>query len=82
MMGNTKQLYVFACVRSTQAVFSMTPTDLRTARKELGLTQAGLAAKLGVTSTAVAYWERGERPMPEWMALVLRGIKAEREVQA
>ena len=53
----------------------MTPTDLRTARKALCLTQAGLAGELGCTKTAVAYWERGERPMPPWMVLAIEGLR-------
>jgi len=43
-------------------------------RKQLALTQAGLAVELGCTKTAVAYWERGERPMPPWMHLALAGL--------
>src|SRR4051812_43665122 len=36
-------------------------TALRGRREALGLTQAALAACLGVTSTTVARWERGEK---------------------
>ncbi len=41
---------------------------LRAIRKQLGLTQVQFAERLGVTSTAVAYWERGERPIGEPVA--------------
>lgn len=60
----------------------MIPEDLRAARKQLGLTQAGLAAALGVTTTAVAYWERGERPMPPWMDLAIDGLRSRRSENA
>jgi DNA-binding transcriptional regulator YiaG len=36
------------------------PLHIRTTRGELGLTQAGLAALLGVTETTVRRWERGQ----------------------
>lgn len=39
----------------------MRGADLRRRRTDLGLSQAALAARLGVTSTTVARWERGER---------------------
>lgn len=38
----------------------MTGDDLRTARNQLGLTQAGLASLLGVHANVIARWERGE----------------------
>ena len=41
---------------------------LRTIRKLLGLTQAMLAAQLGVAPNTVARWERGERSIPEPVA--------------
>ncbi|WP_447979039.1 helix-turn-helix domain-containing protein [Candidatus Nitrospira bockiana] len=43
----------------------VTGEELRRRRKELGLTQAQLAADLGVTVTTVARWERGERGISE-----------------
>ncbi len=44
----------------------MTPEELRNARIHLGLSQAGLAAALGVAggSRTVGRWERGERAVP------------------
>ena len=41
----------------------MTPDEFRAARKLLGLTQAGLAAVLGRSKSAVEKWERGEVDM-------------------
>lgn len=45
----------------------MTPADLRTARKTLGLTQHGLAEALRMGKwgfQSVAKWEKGEIPVP------------------
>jgi predicted ATPase/DNA-binding CsgD family transcriptional regulator/DNA-binding XRE family transcriptional regulator len=44
-----------------QAEDVLLPTELRARRQALGLTQAGLAALLRVTSTTVARWERNEQ---------------------
>lgn len=44
----------------------MTPTELRAARKRLGMTQAQLAAALLLGNDgnrAVRRWEKGERPI-------------------
>jgi transcriptional regulator with XRE-family HTH domain len=49
----------------------MTGKTLRQKRTQLGLTQAQLAKKLGVTVTAVARWERGERKIFEPVARLL-----------
>lgn len=45
----------------------MTPTEFRTARKSLGLTQHGLAEVLRMGKwgfQSVAKWEKGEVPIP------------------
>jgi len=39
----------------------MTDKQVKRIRKKLGLTQASMAAKLGVTVTTVARWEIGVR---------------------
>lgn len=39
----------------------MTPDDIKALRAKLGLTQAKLAAKVGVTLGAVQHWEAGIR---------------------
>ena len=39
--------------------------QVRERRKELGLTQSELAARLEVTGAAISSWERGEKPVPE-----------------
>ena len=43
---------------------AMQPTELRTIRQRLHLTQAGLAARLGVAGPTVNRWERGTRKIP------------------
>ncbi len=52
----------------------MTGEEVRRIRKRLGLTQAGLAARLGVAANSVARWERGELGIREPVARLLRLI--------
>jgi transcriptional regulator with XRE-family HTH domain len=53
----------------------VTGAALRERRKAAGLTQAALAAKLGVTQAAVAQWERGKRPVPTMAGVALEAIR-------
>jgi DNA-binding XRE family transcriptional regulator len=41
----------------------MTATELKNARRELGLNKAEIAARLRVHYQAYVKWERGERPI-------------------
>lgn len=50
----------------------MKATELRRLRKVLGLTQAGLAEAVGVTSNAIALAERGERGISEPLARLVK----------
>ena len=50
----------------------MTGQELRAQRRRLGLTQRLLAERVGVTSTSVARWERGERGISEPVARLVR----------
>lgn len=49
----------------------MTPTEIRSTRKALGLTQAELAALFGVSRDTILRAERGDRPIPGLAALYL-----------
>ncbi len=42
----------------------MTPTQFKKTRENLGLSQAALAERLGVTVHAVRKWEQGQRAIP------------------
>lgn len=55
----------------------MTPTGLKRIRRELALTQAELAALLGVGRVAVARWEAGARKISEPVARLIQRILAE-----
>jgi len=65
----------------------MTPRQVKTLRKNLGLTQSALARNLGVGRSAVNNWERGsQKPLPmavKFMELLLwlqeRDIKYEQK---
>lgn len=46
---------------------------IRTLRTEAGLSQAGLAARLGVSANTVARWERGEQQPPPDVLDQVRG---------
>jgi len=50
----------------------MTATELYRLRRVLGLTQAGLAKAVGVTSNAIALAERGERGIGEPLARLVK----------
>ena len=49
----------------------MTRHGFRQLRKELGLSQAQLAAAMGTTKASVSRWEAGERPISELAARFL-----------
>lgn len=50
----------------------MDPAELKALRARLGLTQRGLSEIVGVSSNTVARWERGELPVREPIARLLR----------
>lgn len=54
----------------------MTPAEVRTARKTLGLTQSQLGEIFGVGKQAVSWWEQDDAPdnrgIPDGSALALR----------
>ena len=59
-------LYTVGIVRA------MDGPELRHLRTRAGLTQAALAAKLGVAPNSVARWERNERAIAEPMARLIQ----------
>lgn len=50
----------------------MTPSELRSARQELGLTQEGLARKLGTTRMTITRYELGTRRIPPIVDVVIK----------
>lgn len=48
--------------------------DVRTLRKSLDLSQAELAARLGVTQSTVSRWETGELPLSKRDLLALDSL--------
>lgn len=60
----------------------MTPSDFRSARKALGLTQRGLAEALHMGKwgwQTIHKWENGKSPIPADMPIKLAGLKALRK---
>lgn len=55
----------------------MTPTQLKTIRRRLGLSQAALARKLGVSRNTVTRWEMGLHRIPLMAAHLIRRIAEE-----
>lgn len=54
----------------------MTPTEYKAIREKLGLTQAGLAARLGVTRKTVNSRETGATRITEEAALAIRSLSS------
>ena len=57
----------------------MTGKEFKRTRTALGMSQAQLAKVLGVTVTAVARWERGERPISGPVALAMKLLLEKKE---
>jgi len=57
-------------------------TLLREFRRRLGLTQAALAARLGVSFVTINRWERGKSKPPSQLMKQLRQLEAEQLVAA
>ena len=55
----------------------MTPTELKTVRERLDLTQQQLAAVLGVHRIAVVRWESGARKVPSLLPLAIQALNYE-----
>ncbi len=49
----------------------MTPEQFKAERQSLGLSQAAMAKRLGVSLQAVYYYETGRRKVPEPVALLI-----------
>lgn len=61
----------------------MTGDELRAARKRLGLTQAKLAALLGISDgRAVRRWESGRRDIPAPIVVLLTAILTSKGVRS
>jgi putative transcriptional regulator len=52
----------------------MTPADIIAARERMGLTQARLAALLGVPIGTLRNWEQGRRQAPAFLRLALQAL--------
>lgn len=59
----------------------MTTSDLKVKRKQLALSQAGLARILGVDVMTVSRWERGTIGIPPYLHWALYGIEQSRNVE-
>jgi len=59
----------------------VTPKQIRTLRKELGLTQQQLAEKIGATRESVARWETGMHPPQGANLKGLRDLAAKQKRQ-
>lgn len=57
----------------------MTAAELREARQVLGLTQAKMAARLGVSHRMYKYWEGGKWPVPETVSLAVKYLLHEQD---
>ena len=53
----------------------MTGQELKEWRRKWGLTQEGLAQRLGVIKVTVARWETGTRAIPSFLPLALEALE-------
>lgn len=61
----------------SKGLWKMSPDDLRTARRALGLSQRGLAEALRLGAhggQTVSEWERGVRPVPGPAQVAIEGL--------
>ena len=54
----------------------MTPSEIKQARQELGLTQQGLAYKLGIKLAKLRNWEQGRNAVSDEGATALKWLIA------
>jgi transcriptional regulator with XRE-family HTH domain len=59
----------------------MTPADLRAIRERLGLTQAELAERIGVTDRSMRRYESGEHSISRPIAMLIESIRPRRRKQ-
>jgi DNA-binding transcriptional regulator YiaG len=57
------------------------PSEFRRIREALKLTQAQLAAELGVHAMTVSKWERGVQRIPEPVARLVERLRRERKAK-
>jgi len=53
----------------------MTPAELRRIRRGMDLSQTAFAKLVGCSMRAVSSWERGIRPIPPWLPIMIGLIK-------
>ena len=53
----------------------MTGNELQEWRRKWGLSQEGLAQRLGVIRVTVARWETGTRAIPSFLSLALEALE-------
>ena len=53
----------------------MTATELAERRRALGLTQAQLAARLGVDHSTIHRWEHAKQTVPAWLDAALWALE-------
>jgi DNA-binding transcriptional regulator YiaG len=54
----------------------MTPQQLRSLRRKLGLSQRGLAELLDYDLRTIQRWEAGDMPIPKVVELALKNVSA------
>lgn len=57
----------------------MTPDKLKTWRTKNGHTQESLSEALGVHRVTLARWESGDREIPHFLALALKGLEKKKK---
>lgn len=58
-------------------IFKLSPADLITIRRQLGLSQSGLAAQIGVNKSEIGALETGRRGITRWHRYIYTRLQAD-----
>src|SRR5262245_53902485 len=73
-LSSTNPVEGLTCLYPPRIVYPVTPNELRLIRRRLGLTQAALADRVGISANSIARQERGDIGIAESVARLIRQL--------